>query len=57
MTLTVLHQPIASRQLVEHPVLLLYHPAVNRLKMLVDSGELGEIVYAQSDRLNDQNWL
>ena len=32
--------------------LLLYHPAVNRLKMLVDSGELGEVVYAQSDRLN-----
>ncbi len=32
--------------------LLLYHPAVNRLKMLVEEGELGEIVYAQSDRLN-----
>lgn len=32
--------------------LLLYHPAVNRLKMLVDEGVLGEIVYAQSDRLN-----
>ena len=32
--------------------LLLYHPAVNRLKMLIDEGELGEIVYAQSDRLN-----
>jgi len=32
--------------------LLLYHPAVNRLKMLVDDGVLGEIVYAQSDRLN-----
>lgn len=32
--------------------LLLYHPAVNRLKMLVDSGELGDVVYAQSDRLN-----
>ena len=32
--------------------LLLYHPAVNRLKMLVDEGALGEIVYAQSDRLN-----
>lgn len=32
--------------------LLLYHPAVNRLKMLVESGELGEVVYAQSDRLN-----
>lgn len=32
--------------------LLLYHPAVNRLKMLVDEGVLGEMVYAQSDRLN-----
>ena len=32
--------------------LLLYHPAVNRLKMLVEEGTLGEIVYAQSDRLN-----
>ena len=32
--------------------LLLYHPAVNRLKMLVEEGALGEIVYAQSDRLN-----
>lgn len=32
--------------------LLLYHPAVNRLKMLVEEGVLGEIVYAQSDRLN-----
>ncbi len=32
--------------------LLLYHPAVNRLKMLVEEGTLGKIVYAQSDRLN-----
>ena len=32
--------------------LLLYHPAVNRLKMLVEEGSLGDIVYAQSDRLN-----
>jgi len=32
--------------------LLLYHPAVNRLKMLIDEGILGEVVYAQSDRLN-----
>ncbi len=32
--------------------LLLYHPAVNRLKQLVYEGELGEITYAQSDRLN-----
>lgn len=32
--------------------LLLYHPAVNRLKMLIEEGELGDVVYAQSDRLN-----
>lgn len=32
--------------------LLLYHPAVNRLKMLIEEGVLGEVVYAQSDRLN-----
>lgn len=32
--------------------LLLYHPAVNRLKMIVESGQLGEIKYVQSDRLN-----
>ena len=32
--------------------LLLYHPAVNRLKMLIEEGKLGDIVYAQSDRLN-----
>ena len=29
--------------------LLLYHPAVNRLNMLIEEGTLGEIVYAQSD--------
>lgn len=32
--------------------LLLYHPAVNRLKMLIEDGVLGEIKYVQSDRLN-----
>ena len=32
--------------------LLLYHPAVNRLKMLIAQGVLGEIKYVQSDRLN-----
>lgn len=32
--------------------LLLYHPAVNRLKMLIEEEVLGDIVYAQSDRLN-----
>jgi UDP-2-acetamido-3-amino-2,3-dideoxy-glucuronate N-acetyltransferase len=32
--------------------LLLYHPAVNRLRMLVKDGVLGDIRYVQSDRLN-----
>ena len=32
--------------------LLMYHPAVNRLKMLIAEGRLGEIRYVQSDRLN-----
>lgn len=32
--------------------LLLYHPAVNRLKSIVEEGILGEISYVQSDRLN-----
>lgn len=32
--------------------LLMYHPAVNRLKMLIAEGILGDIKYVQSDRLN-----
>jgi len=32
--------------------LLLYHPAVSRLKSLIQEGILGEINYVQSDRLN-----
>lgn len=32
--------------------LLLYHPAVRRLKAYIDSGELGEIRYIYSQRLN-----
>ncbi len=32
--------------------LLLYHPAVNRLKMLISEGILGDVKYVQSDRLN-----
>lgn len=32
--------------------LLLYHPAVNRLKQLIEEGVLGNIKYVQSDRLN-----
>jgi UDP-2-acetamido-3-amino-2,3-dideoxy-glucuronate N-acetyltransferase len=32
--------------------LLMYHPAVNRLKTLIEDGVLGDIDYIQSDRLN-----
>lgn len=32
--------------------LLVYHPAMNRLRQLIETGELGEIQYLQSDRLN-----
>ncbi len=32
--------------------LLMYHPAVARLKQMVDSGELGEVYYLYSSRLN-----
>ena len=32
--------------------LLLYHPAVNRLRQLIREGYLGEVRYIQSDRLN-----
>ena len=32
--------------------LLLYHPAVSRLRDIVMAGELGDITYVQSDRLN-----
>jgi len=32
--------------------LLMYHPAIIRVKQLMDSGALGEIRYIQSDRLN-----
>jgi UDP-2-acetamido-3-amino-2,3-dideoxy-glucuronate N-acetyltransferase len=32
--------------------LLLYHPAVNKLKSLIEAGELGEIQYINSDRRN-----
>ncbi|MBQ8635732.1 Gfo/Idh/MocA family oxidoreductase [bacterium] len=45
-----LAQKMDVKLLVGH--LLLYHPAVNRLKMLIAEGVLGEIKYAQSDRLN-----
>ncbi len=32
--------------------LLLYHPAVNCLKALIASGELGELLFIRSDRMN-----
>jgi UDP-2-acetamido-3-amino-2,3-dideoxy-glucuronate N-acetyltransferase len=32
--------------------LLLYHPAVNKLKQIIENGELGEIQYLNSDRRN-----
>ena len=32
--------------------ILRYHPAVNRLKELIDSGELGKIQYLYSNRHN-----
>jgi UDP-2-acetamido-3-amino-2,3-dideoxy-glucuronate N-acetyltransferase len=32
--------------------LLLYHPAVNCLKQLIASGELGEMLFVRSDRMN-----
>jgi predicted dehydrogenase len=32
--------------------LLLYHPAIERLKAIVDEGELGEVLYIYSQRLN-----
>lgn len=49
-TLKDLADEMGVKLLVGH--LLLYHPAVNRLKMLIAQGVLGEIKYAQSDRLN-----
>lgn len=35
--------------------LLLYHPAVNCLKKLIASGELGELLFVRSDRMNFNN--
>jgi len=32
--------------------LLLYHPAIERVKTMVDSGEIGDILYLYSQRLN-----
>lgn len=35
--------------------LLLYHPAVNCLKQLIASGELGDLLFVRSDRMNFNN--
>ncbi len=35
--------------------LLLYHPAVNCLKELIESGELGDLLFIKSDRMNYNN--
>lgn len=48
--LTMLAEERAKVLMVGH--LLLYHPAVNRLKTLIAEGVLGDISYVQSDRLN-----
>lgn len=50
LELKELAQTMNVKLLVGH--LLLYHPAVNRLKMLIAEGVLGKIKYVQSDRLN-----
>ncbi len=50
LELKELAQKMNVKLLVGH--LLLYHPAVNRLKMLIAQGVLGDIKYVQSDRLN-----
>ncbi len=50
LVLKDLAQKMNVKLLVGH--LLLYHPAVNRLKMLIAEGVLGKIKYVQSDRLN-----
>lgn len=42
----------AGRRVLMVGHLLLYHPAVARLKQLVDSGELGQVYYIYTSRLN-----
>lgn len=48
--LTELSEQNACVLMVGH--LLMYHPAVNRLRTLIEDGILGDIEYVQSDRLN-----
>jgi predicted dehydrogenase len=42
----------ASNRVLMPGFLLLYHPAVRALKRLVDCGELGEVLYLYSNRVN-----
>ena len=48
--LAALAERLSLKLMVGH--LLLYHPAVTKLKSLVDSGELGNIYYMYTQRLN-----
>lgn len=48
--LTTLSQRVEKILMVGH--LLMYHPGVHRLKQLIEAGDLGEIRYIESDRLN-----
>ncbi len=58
MTLEVDHAELLCNlatekdQLVQVGHLLLFHPAVQRLKRLIDNGDLGEVHYIYSQRLN-----
>ena len=48
--LTQLAEAVQKKLMVGH--LLEYHPAINRLKEIIDAGELGKIQYIYSNRLN-----
>jgi predicted dehydrogenase len=48
--LAALAERLSLKLMVGH--LLLYHPAVAKLKSLIDSGELGDIYYMYTQRLN-----
>ena len=48
--LTELAEAIQKKLMVGH--LLEYHPAINKLKEVIDAGELGKIHYIYSNRLN-----
>src|ERR1700687_1406689 len=46
------HEAAAAQRILMVGHLLEYHPAVQRLKALIDAGELGQIRYIYSNRLN-----